>query len=73
LIVDPRGGPDHMTLMSREAVALGVTPQQLATSQPTPLVKAALMAFDDNASTRPSSTAPYGDRHADDDDLGKCR
>ena len=38
LIVDPRGGTDHMTLMSREAVALGVTPQELAVAQPTPLV-----------------------------------
>lgn len=53
LIVDPRGGTDHMTLMSREAVALGVTPQELAASQPTPLVKAALMAFCYNASTLP--------------------
>jgi pyrroloquinoline quinone (PQQ) biosynthesis protein C len=53
LIVDPRGGTDHMTLMSREAVALGVTQQELAASQPTPLVKAALMAFCYNASTLP--------------------
>ena len=53
LIVDPRGGADHMTLMSREAVALGVTSQELAASQPTPLVKAALMAFCYNASTLP--------------------
>jgi pyrroloquinoline quinone (PQQ) biosynthesis protein C len=53
LIVDPRGGTDHMTLMSREAVALGVTQQELAASQPTPLVKATLMAFCYNASTLP--------------------
>lgn len=53
LIVDPRGGTDHMTLMSREAVALGVTSQELAASQPTPLLKAALLAFCYNASTMP--------------------
>ena len=53
LIVDPRGGTDHMTLMSREAVALGVTSQELAASQPTPLLKAALLAFCYNASTLP--------------------
>lgn len=53
LILDPRGGTDHMTLMSREAVALGVTNQELAASQPTPLVKAALMAFSYNAATLP--------------------
>ena len=53
LIVDPRGGADHMTLMNREAVALGVTNQELAASQPTPLLKAALMAFCYNASTLP--------------------
>lgn len=53
LIVDPRGGTDHMTLMSREAVALGVTPQEMAAAQPTPLVKAALLAFCHNAATLP--------------------
>lgn len=53
LIQDPRGGTDHMTLMSREAVALGVSPQEMATAQPTPLLKAALLAFCYNASTLP--------------------
>ena len=45
LIHDPRGGADHVTLMSKEAVALGVTKQELATAETTPLVRAALLAF----------------------------
>ena len=45
LIHDPRGGADHVTLMSREAVALGVSEEQLATAETTPLVRAALLAF----------------------------
>lgn len=53
LIHDPRGGTDHATLMSREAIALGVTPDEMAAAQPTPLLKAALLAFAYNASTLP--------------------
>jgi pyrroloquinoline quinone (PQQ) biosynthesis protein C len=45
LIRDPRGGTDHMTLMSREAVALGVTEDELARAYPAPLIKSALLAF----------------------------
>lgn len=45
LIHDPRGGADHVTLMSREAMALGVTEEEVANVQPTPLIRAALLAF----------------------------
>lgn len=53
LIKDSRAGADHVTLMNREALALGITEAELAKSQPTPLIKAALMAFSYNASTLP--------------------
>lgn len=45
LIHDPRGGADHVTLMSREAAAIGVTDDELANAETTPLVRAALLAF----------------------------
>ena len=45
LIRDPRGGTDHVTLMNREALALGITEKELAKAQPTPSLKAALLAF----------------------------
>ncbi|HSR56474.1 MAG TPA: iron-containing redox enzyme family protein [Alphaproteobacteria bacterium] len=45
LIHDPRGGADHVTLMSREAMALGVSEDELANAETTPLVRAALLAF----------------------------
>jgi hypothetical protein len=45
LIHDPRGGTDHMALMSREAIALGMTEEEFAAARPTPLVRAALLAF----------------------------
>ncbi len=53
LIKDPRGGADHVTLMSREAIALGITEAELATAQPAPMVKAALYAFSYIASCQP--------------------
>lgn len=53
LIHDPRGGTDHMTLMSREAMALGVTEQEFAVAKPTPLVRAALLSFSHIASNLP--------------------
>lgn len=46
LILDPRAGTDHVTLMSRESKAIGVTEQELEDAAPTPLTKAAFMAFD---------------------------
>jgi pyrroloquinoline quinone (PQQ) biosynthesis protein C len=53
LIFDPRGGTDHITLMNREAVALGLTEAELAAAQPAPMIKAALLAFAYIASTLP--------------------
>jgi pyrroloquinoline quinone (PQQ) biosynthesis protein C len=53
LIHDPRGGTDHITLMNREAVALGLSEQELAAAQPSPMIKAALLAFAYIASTLP--------------------
>jgi len=53
LIHDPRGGTDHIMLMNREAVALGLTEAELATAQPSPMLKAALLAFAYIASTLP--------------------
>ncbi len=46
LILDERAGTDHVTLMSRESKAIGVTDDDLDNATPTPLTKAAFMAFD---------------------------
>jgi hypothetical protein len=53
LIRDPRGGADHVTLMNREALALGISEEELAVSQPTPLLKSTLLAFSYLASNLP--------------------
>lgn len=53
LIRDPRGGMDHVTLMNREALALGITEDELNGAQPTPMIKAALLAFSRLASDLP--------------------
>lgn len=53
LIHDPRGGTDHMTLMSKEALALGVTDADFAAAEPTPLVRAALLSFTHLAANLP--------------------
>lgn len=53
LIRDPRGGADHVTLMNREALALGISEKELAAAQPTPLLKSALLAFSYLASNLP--------------------
>lgn len=45
LYFDPRGGSDHRELMSKEAISLGATAQEVATTEPTPLLSAAHMAF----------------------------
>lgn len=45
LICDPRSGTDHMTLMSQEALALGVTDDEFSAAQPTPLIRASLLSF----------------------------
>lgn len=45
LYFDPRGGSDHRALMSKEALALGVTADELAQAKPSALVEATLAAF----------------------------
>lgn len=40
LFHDPRADSDHRQLMSKEAIALGVKPEDLAKAEPTPLVEA---------------------------------
>lgn len=45
LYFDPRGGADHRELMSKEAIALGATAEEVANTRPTPLLQAAQMAF----------------------------
>lgn len=42
---DSRGGGDHRALMTREAVALGVTADEVANAKPSPLITSALAAF----------------------------
>ncbi|HEY1506567.1 MAG TPA: iron-containing redox enzyme family protein [Stellaceae bacterium] len=42
---DSRGGGDHRALMTREAVALGVTADEVAKARPSPLITSALAAF----------------------------
>ena len=53
LFHDPRGGSDHRALMSKEAIALGVSEAELAKATPSPLITASLMAFCHAASTLP--------------------
>ena len=53
LIKDSRAGADHITLMNREAIALGITEQDLAAAQPAPMIKATSLAFSYIASTLP--------------------
>jgi hypothetical protein len=53
LFHDVRGGSDHRALMSKEALALGVLPESLATAMPTPLVEAVQMAFAHASATLP--------------------
>lgn len=42
---DPRAGSDHRVLMQKEALALGLTPEQVANATPSPLIESVLMAF----------------------------
>jgi hypothetical protein len=42
---DPRGGGDHRTLMTKEAVALGMTEDEVAKAQPSPLIGSLLWGF----------------------------
>jgi hypothetical protein len=50
---DPRGGGDHRMLMSKEAIALGATEEDVANAKATPLLEAAQMAFVHIAMTHP--------------------
>lgn len=45
LYYDPRGGSDLRELMSKEARALGMSEQDLAAAEPTPLIQAAFLGF----------------------------
>jgi hypothetical protein len=53
LFHDPRGGSDHRALMSKEAIALGVSEADLAMATPSPLIQATLMAFNNASSALP--------------------
>lgn len=50
---DSRGGGDHRALMTREAVALGVTADEVANVKPPPLIVSALSAFSYVSITHP--------------------
>jgi hypothetical protein len=53
LYFDERGGGDHRALMSKQALALGVTQEQLEAARPTALVEGSLMGFCHAAATLP--------------------
>jgi hypothetical protein len=53
LFHDPRGGSDHRALMSKEAIALGVSEADLAKAAPSPLIQATLMAFNNASNALP--------------------
>jgi hypothetical protein len=53
LFHDPRAGSDHRALMSKQAVALGVGPEDLANAEMTPLVEAVFLGFNHNNSSDP--------------------
>lgn len=50
---DPRGGSDHRVLMSKEALALGVTEDELARAKPSPLADAVMQGWCHAAATLP--------------------
>jgi hypothetical protein len=50
---DPRGGADHLVLMTKEALALGASEEEIANAKPTPLLEAAQIAFVHIAMTHP--------------------
>ncbi len=53
LYYDPRGGSDHRALMSKEALALGVSEEALRDAQPTPIIESVFMGFCHAAATLP--------------------
>lgn len=57
---DPRAGTDHRALMSKEALALGVTEAELLRAEPTPLVEAVLSGFNFANASQPWLAALTG-------------
>jgi hypothetical protein len=53
LVHDPRAGTDHYTLATREARVLGLTPEEIAETEPLPGAQAAFWAWLHVATTRP--------------------
>jgi hypothetical protein len=53
LIADQRTGLDHIEMIDMEAKAIGVTDEQLAKAEPSPLCLAAILAFTATAMTLP--------------------
>jgi hypothetical protein len=60
LFNDPRSGTDHRALMSNQALALGVKPEDLAVAEATPLVEAVLSGFNYVNATEPWLSALTG-------------
>jgi hypothetical protein len=50
---DPRGGSDHRSLMTKEAVALGMTEQAIAKAEPSPMMTSLMWGFNHIAITLP--------------------
>ena len=50
---DPRGGSDHRGLMTKEAMALGMSAEEIAKAEPSPIMTAAMWAFNYIALTHP--------------------
>src|ERR1700689_2642219 len=50
---DPRGGSDHRTLMTKEAVALGMTEEEVVKARPSPLITSLLSGFSHVNITQP--------------------
>jgi hypothetical protein len=60
LFHDPRAGSDHRALMTKEAIALGVSAEDLARAEPTPLIEAVFNGFNYINSTEPWLSALTG-------------
>ena len=50
---DKRGGSDHRSLMTKEAVALGMTAEEVAKAEPSPLITATMWGFNHINITHP--------------------
>jgi hypothetical protein len=60
LFHDPRAGSDHRALMSKQAIALGVSAADLAGAEPTPLVEAVFAGFNYANASEPWLSALTG-------------